>query len=41
MNVELHWCTGAGHGQVVTKCPSDFARWLNTFFGRTLASPAA
>jgi len=40
MNVELHWCMGAKHGEVVKTCPDDLAGWLSSFFGRTL-SPTA
>jgi pimeloyl-ACP methyl ester carboxylesterase len=40
MNVELHWCAGAGHGEVVKKCPDDLASWLSSFFGRTLSTAA-
>ena len=34
--VELHWCEGAGHGQVDDVCPDDFARWLHDFFSENL-----
>jgi uncharacterized protein len=34
--VELHWCDGATHGEVVTTCPDDFATWVREFFTRTI-----
>jgi prolyl oligopeptidase family protein len=41
LTIELHWCAGATHGRVDDDCADDFARWLDTFFGRTLSPPAA
>jgi pimeloyl-ACP methyl ester carboxylesterase len=32
ISVELHWCEGAGHGQVVDVCRDDFAIWVFDFF---------
>ena len=34
--VELHWCEGAGHGQVDDVCPNKYARWLHDFFSENL-----
>jgi fermentation-respiration switch protein FrsA (DUF1100 family) len=30
--VDLHWCEGAGHGQVVDVCTDDYAAWVRDFF---------
>jgi pimeloyl-ACP methyl ester carboxylesterase len=37
LTIELHWCPGAGHGQVDDVCPTALAGWLDAFFSRTLA----
>jgi fermentation-respiration switch protein FrsA (DUF1100 family) len=29
--VELHYCPGAGHGQVVDTCPAQWAAWAKAF----------
>jgi pimeloyl-ACP methyl ester carboxylesterase len=36
--VELHACEGAGHGEVVNRCPIDYATWLNAFLDRTIGA---
>jgi uncharacterized protein len=36
--VELHFCEGAGHGQVVETCPDEFATWVFDFFTAAAAS---
>jgi pimeloyl-ACP methyl ester carboxylesterase len=41
LTIELHWCPGATHGRVDDDCAGDFARWLDTFFGRALSLPTA
>ena len=38
LNIDLHWCEGAGHGHVEQKCPRELAGWLVDFFGRALPS---
>lgn len=41
VEIELHWCDGAGHnapaGMPVVVCHDDFGTWMNDFFSRTLA----
>jgi pimeloyl-ACP methyl ester carboxylesterase len=32
MDIELHWCAGAGHGHVVDVCPDAFNAWELGFF---------
>ena len=39
LQVELHWCEGAGHGRVDDVCPDDYAVWVRDFF--TAAAAAA
>ena len=40
VNVELHWCEGAGHnapaGMPVVVCHDEFGQWMLDFFSRTL-----
>ncbi|MEO5705033.1 MAG: alpha/beta fold hydrolase [Candidatus Limnocylindrales bacterium] len=31
IDIEVHTCIGAGHGEVVTVCSGDWARWVLTF----------
>lgn len=40
LDVELHACPDAAHGQVVTKCPEEYRAWLRGFLRRAFA-PAA
>jgi len=32
LDIELHWCDGAGHGQVDDVCPDAFDAWMLGFF---------
>ena len=32
LSIELHWCEGAGHGQVDQVCPDAFGGWVLAFF---------
>jgi pimeloyl-ACP methyl ester carboxylesterase len=32
LDIELHWCEGAGHGQVDDVCPDAFDAWMLGFF---------
>ena len=40
VDIELHWCPGAGHnapaGMPVVVCRDDFATWMQDFFSRIL-----
>jgi hypothetical protein len=40
MEIELHWCDGAGHnapaGMPVWVCRDEFAAWMLDFFTRTI-----
>jgi pimeloyl-ACP methyl ester carboxylesterase len=36
LTIELHWCEGAGHGEVDDVCPDELAEWEHDFFTRAL-----
>jgi alpha/beta hydrolase fold len=39
--VELHYCLGGTHGQVIDRCPAEWAAWATGFLARVRASAAA
>jgi pimeloyl-ACP methyl ester carboxylesterase len=36
IDVELHVCPGAGHGQTNDVCPDEYGTWMNDFLERTI-----
>jgi pimeloyl-ACP methyl ester carboxylesterase len=40
LTIDLHWCVGAGHGQVDKLCPDAFGSWVLAFFTGAFAPTA-